>query len=1137
MSERKRRRFRIRLPWIFAFVVTAVLAVMLVIAGLASAGIVSDNLAHTSVGDSTVPLEVVEGGAVVDATQLPVTTRHLPDKTIALTFDDGPDPTWTPQILSILRKYNAQGTFFVVGSRATSHPGLIRAIHDSGSELAHHTFTHPDLVEVPQWRMDRELDQTQLALAGAAGVTSYLFRPPFSSSTGAIDDLGYRTVLEAGRRGYVSVFTDSDSEDWHRPGVDAIVRNSTPAAGKGSVVLMHDSGGDRSQTVAALDKLIPQLQKDGYRFTTVTASVGMAPAGQPASSSDALSGKVLLGVVAVSLGVVEALQWILLIVGALVVVRLLLMVVTAYRHAKRRRAADWRWGDEVTDPVTVIVPAYNEKANIEVAIRSILANDHPLEVIVVDDGSTDGTADLVEALGLDRVRVIRQPNGGKATALNTGIAHAAHELIVMVDGDTIFERDTVRLLVQPFADSRIGAVSGNVKIANRDTFLTRLQHIEYVVGFNVDRRVHDLMGSMCTIPGAAGAFRRTVLLDVGGVSQETLAEDTDLTIAIGRAGWRMVYVDKAIAWTEAPVTVRQLWQQRYRWTYGTMQSVWKHRRAIVERGAAGRMGRFGLLHIIAFQILLPITAPLIDVFFVYGLFFLDPGTTLVLWLSVMLIQTAGAAFAFRMDGEPWGPLWLMPAQQLIYRQLMYVVLGQSLGSAVSGVRVRWQRMRRIGALDSLLRTEPAPVSARAKRSAPAVTLSGMTQLSTGDSPKQTIAPKVEPPAAPENWLALLAVFALIGVVLGRSTGWGWLSVAFPSLGMLFALSASYLARSLKLIPAIDAIGHGIRRFLPSLWLLGIIMIPLMLLNGWIVDPDNPLDWPQLVLWHRRVGGALVRPRVAVVRAAHAVAAASAATVGGPDLPGTARADRRRRAARVTAAGPGADRRGTDRLLHLRRVLVAGPGASGRHASPDPSAGRRRVQRGCHQYGYLVGVDAGKRPVRPRGQPAQPGAGLCRCGASPAAVLAAPWLAGPDSGTRAVRHRDRLAGADDLPLAQHRARRGRARGGHVRLDVPRGARRHGCRPDRHRGSGFRLGGRPRGPSPAQSPARRPGAARAEARQGPRRHRCISPERTPKCVESWVISAIGTRFRCCWKVCAGWNTGDTTRRESLSSVIGT
>ncbi|MDT7728076.1 MAG: hypothetical protein QOI21_4652 [Actinomycetota bacterium] len=850
MTERKRMRgFRIRLPWVVAVIVTAMLAVMLVIAGLASAGIVSDNLAHTSVGATTVPPEIVEGGPIVDATQLPVTSRHLPDKTIALTFDDGPDPTWTPQVLSILRKHNAQGTFFVVGSRATSHPELIRAIHASGSELAHHTFTHPDLVDVPQWRMDRELDQTQLALAGAAGVTSYLFRPPFSSSTGAIDDLGYRTVLAAGKRGYVSVFTDADSEDWMLPGVEAIVRNSTPAEGKGAVVLMHDSGGDRSQTVAALDKLIPQLQQDGYRFTTVTAAVGMAPAGQTAGPGDEFSGKVLLGLIAVSLGVVDTLQWILLIVGVLVVARLLLMVVTAYRQARRRRSADWPWGPEaVTTPVTVIVPAYNETANIEVAIRSILANDHPLEVIVVDDGSTDGTADLVEALGLDRVRVIRQPNGGKATALNTGIANAVHELIVMVDGDTIFERDTVRQLVQPFADPKIGAVSGNVKIANRDTFLTRLQHIEYVVGFNVDRRVHDLMGSMCTIPGAAGAFRRTVLLDVGGVSQETLAEDTDLTIAIGRAGWRMVYVDKAIAWTEAPVTVRQLWQQRYRWTYGTMQSVWKHRRAIIERGAGGRLGRFGLLHIIAFQILMPVTAPLIDVFFIYGLFFLNPGTTLVLWLSVMLIQTAGAAFAFRMDGEPLGPLWLMPAQQLVYRQLMYVVLGQSLGSAISGVRVRWQRMRRIGALDSMLRAEPEPLLARAKRSAPVVTLSSMTQLSTGETPKKTAAPKVEPPAAPERWLALLAVFALIGVALGRTTGWGWLALAFPSLGVLFALSGSYLARSLQLIPAIDAIGHGIRRFLPSLWLLGIIMIPLMLLNGWIRDTDSPLDWPQLVLW-------------------------------------------------------------------------------------------------------------------------------------------------------------------------------------------------------------------------------------------------------------------------------------------------
>jgi cellulose synthase/poly-beta-1,6-N-acetylglucosamine synthase-like glycosyltransferase/peptidoglycan/xylan/chitin deacetylase (PgdA/CDA1 family) len=858
MGERKGwRRFRIRLPWALAVLVTALLVLMLLIAGLASAGIVSDNLARDLVGNDAVPQSVAEGGAVVDATRTPVTTRSMPDKTIALTFDDGPDPTWTPQILSILGKYNVRGTFFVVGARATSHPELIRQIHDAESELANHTFTHPDLTEVPQWRMDRELDQTQLALAGAAGVTSYLFRPPFSSSTSAIDDRGYRTVLEAGKRGYVSVFTDLDSEDWERPGTAAIVRNATPERGRGAVVLMHDSGGDRSETVAALDQMIPALQKQGYKFTTVTDAVGLPDAAQPAGASDQRSGKMLLGVIAISLAVVGTLQWILLIVGVLVVVRLLLMVATAWQHARRRRTPDWRWGtDDVTEPVSVIVPAYNEKANIEAAIRSILANSHPLEVIVVDDGSTDGTADLVEALGLARVRVVRQVNGGKAAALNTGIAVANHDLIVMVDGDTIFEHDTVRHLVQPFADETIGAVSGNVKIANRDSFLTRLQHIEYVVGFNVDRRVHDLMGSMCTIPGAAGAFRRSVLLEVGGVSQETLAEDTDLTIAIGRAGRRMVYVDKAIAWTEAPVTVRQLWQQRYRWTYGTMQSVWKHRRAIVERGAAGRMGRFGLMHIILFQIVLPATAPLIDVFFIYGLFFLDPGMTLVLWLSVMLIQTAGAAAAFHLDGEPKGPLWLMPAQQLIYRQLMYVVLGQSLVSAASGVRVRWQRMRRIGAVDALLRATPAESSDVARRSVPAVsisTVSTMSALSIEDSPIKTVAeskrdPDKASPVVPEAWPAVLTVCALGGVVLARATGWGWLSLAFPSVGMLFALSGSFVARALLHIPAIDAVGYGIRRFLSPLWLFGLILIPLMLMNGWTTDVDNPLEWPPLVLW-------------------------------------------------------------------------------------------------------------------------------------------------------------------------------------------------------------------------------------------------------------------------------------------------
>jgi len=864
-ARSKRRRFPVRLPWVFAGVVLALLAVMLVIAGFATAQIGNDARVHDPVGASSVPTSVASGGAVVDATRSPVVSTAPREKTIALTFDDGPDPTWTPQILSILGKYRVPGTFFVVGSMASRHPDLLRRIHDSGSELGLHTFTHPDLVDVSQWRMDRELDETQMVVVGSSGVSTNLFRPPYSSSVSAIDDLGYRTVQAAGARGYVSVFTDVDSEDWQRPGVDAIVRNSTPDPGQGAIVLMHDAGGDRSQTVAALDRLIPQLQRQGYRFTTVTGAVGMAPANQPAAADDRLVGAVLLHTIGVSLAVVAALQWILLGVGILVILRLVLMLVYARRHARRRRDPGWRWGPPVTEPVSVVMPAFNEAANIEVALRSILASNHPLEIVVVDDGSTDGTADLVESLRLPGVRVVRQPNGGKASALNAGIAHAGHDLIIMVDGDTVFEPDTVRLLLQPFADPGMGAVSGNVKIANRDTFLTRLQHIEYVIGFNVDRRMHDLTGSICTIPGAAGAFRRAALQDVGGVSDQTLAEDTDLTISIGRAGWRMAYVDDAVAWTEAPETLRQLWQQRYRWTYGTMQSVWKHRRAILRRGAAGRLGWFGLLHIIAFQIVLPVTAPVIDVFLIYGLFFFDPGTTLVLWLSVMLLQSAGAAYAFHLDGESKSALWLMPMQQLVYRQLMYVVLAQSLAAALSGIRVRWHRMRRNGALEVMVRKAETknrrPVSGPPPRATPALPVAGVTTLAAGrtdsagagDAPPTDVdVPGPRAPASPprrERWMDSLRALALARVVLYHVTGWGWLSIAFPAMGVMFALAGSLMAGSLGRTPAVDVVGHRIRRLLPPVWLLGLVVVPLMLAHGWLRETgDHAFSWPEMLLW-------------------------------------------------------------------------------------------------------------------------------------------------------------------------------------------------------------------------------------------------------------------------------------------------
>jgi cellulose synthase/poly-beta-1,6-N-acetylglucosamine synthase-like glycosyltransferase len=364
------------------------------------------------------------------------------------------------------------------------------------------------------------------------------------------------------------------------------------------------------------------------------------------------------------------------------------------------RRRNFRWGPPVTEPVTVLVPAYNEAKCIENTVRSLMDSDHPVEVIVIDDGSSDGTARIVEAMGLPNVRVIRQLNAGKPAALNRGLANASHDIVVMMDGDTVFEPSTVRELVQPFGDPKVGAVAGNAKVGNKDSLIGAWQHIEYVMGFNLDRRMYDVLGCMPTIPGAVGAFRRSALEPFGGMSDDTLAEDTDVTMALHRAGWRVVYAENARAWTEAPESVQQLWSQRYRWSYGTMQAIWKHRRAVIERGPSGRFGRVGLPFVSLFMVVAPLLAPLIDIFLLYGIVFGPTQKTIVAWLGVLLLQAVCAAYAFRLDRERMTHLISLPLQQVLYRQLMYVVLLQSWITALTGGRLRWQKLRRTGVVEA-----------------------------------------------------------------------------------------------------------------------------------------------------------------------------------------------------------------------------------------------------------------------------------------------------------------------------------------------------------------------------------------------------------------------------------------------------
>jgi cellulose synthase/poly-beta-1,6-N-acetylglucosamine synthase-like glycosyltransferase/peptidoglycan/xylan/chitin deacetylase (PgdA/CDA1 family) len=625
--------------------------------------------------------------------------ESAPGRQIALSFDDGPDPRWTPQVVSVLRQFGVPGTFFMIGSQAARHPDLVRLVQAAGEEIGDHTFTHTALSNGPGWERSAQIEFTEAVLLAITGHYSRFVRPPYSATPDAVTPTDERDLAQLAGRRYLIALADYDSEDWTRPGVARIVANATPRAGRGGIVMFHDGGGDRSETVAALRILIPRLRSAGYRFVAVRSLLGMSAAeAEPrATGWQHARAVAFLWAVQLAFWLTGVLGSMILIVGVLVATRLIVLLPTAWLHARRTRPAPAS-APAYWPSVAVVVPAYNEQVGIGRTVGSLAASTYPhLEIVVVDDGSTDATAEIVEGLELERVELLRRPNGGKAAALTTGIAHTDAEVVVMVDGDTIFEADTVTRLVQPLSDPRVAAVSGNTKVGNRARLLGRWQHIEYVMGFNLDRRLYEILQSTPTVPGAIGAFRRSVLAQLGGVPGDTLAEDTDLTLSIGRLGYRVVYAEDALAWTEAPSTLGGLWRQRYRWSFGTMQAVWKHKGAIVSRDPRQRhVGQLARPNKTLFQILLPILAPLIDLYAVYGLIFTNPVPVIAFWLAFNAGQMVIAIVAFRLDRESLRPLWALPLQQFLYRQLMYLVIIEATISALVGARASWKHIPRTG---------------------------------------------------------------------------------------------------------------------------------------------------------------------------------------------------------------------------------------------------------------------------------------------------------------------------------------------------------------------------------------------------------------------------------------------------------
>ncbi len=645
------------------------------------------------------------------------------EKLIMMTFDDGPDPTWTPKLLDVLARAQARATFFVTGRAAAKYPEIARRIVREGHLLADHSLTHVDIGSAPSWRARLEIEGTDRLLATITGRQAGVVRPPYDGGPEAVYADEALAVARAQQLGRPVASYDHDTFDWAYGGGSGEGGAAPPVLpaqiplpeldGRPATLLMHDAGGDRRRTLEFVEhRLVPAARAAGYRFATVAeldprlAAVS-GPAGPPGAQDRAMSALAQAWLVTPD----RVLGWLFVAGVAGVVAASLGYTLLALVRRFRRRPPPLRDADSAGDPVpvTVLVAAYNEATVIEATLRSLVASRYPVaEFLVVDDGSTDGTAEIVEGLAttLDpRIRVVRQPNGRKPAALNTGLRAATGEVVVTVDADTHAHPDMVGSLVRHFeADvyGTIGAVAGVVRVGNRRrNLLTRWQGLEYAQLIGVERAAHDLLGAITIVPGACAAWRRQAVLLAGGFSDATLAEDNDLTLTLHRLGWRITQDDRALAATEAPEDVDSLLRQRQRWVFGSLQATVKHRDMLLRP----RHGWLGMLVLPtgAVSLLVPLVAlPFVAVMSAFVVAQQGPLALALYYLLFTGVQGVCAAVAVRLLREDRDQLLMVPLYRVIYDPLRAYLLYRTTYLALRGLPIGWDKLRRTGALNTTL---------------------------------------------------------------------------------------------------------------------------------------------------------------------------------------------------------------------------------------------------------------------------------------------------------------------------------------------------------------------------------------------------------------------------------------------------
>ncbi|MEO6806235.1 MAG: polysaccharide deacetylase family protein [Edaphobacter sp.] len=647
---------------------------------------------------------------------------------VALSFDDGPDPDWTPKILDILKKYNVKGTFFMIGEVAEDNIGVMRRVFREGHEIGNHTWTHPDISEISKGQVDLELNLTERLFASELGVQPLYFRPPYSIDQEPDTNDQAAPVERIQGLGYVIIGNKIDTNDWDehpRKTPKEIVASvfqqiddmKTKPWNRGSIILLHDGGGDRTVTIATLPVLIEALRAHGYKIVPVSELVGktraeVMPPLTPHQRWQARADSITFFFYSFFHYFVVGVFFVgdILMSGRLIIIGIF-AIIDRLRTRKNFATPDYQ------PRVAVLIPAYNEEKVIVRTIRSVMMSNYKnIRIIVIDDGSTDKTYTVSrEAYPADiasgRLTVLTKPNGGKADALNFALERTNEEIYVGIDADGVIAHDAITNLVPHFANPKIGAVAGNAKVGNRVNLWTRWQALEYITSQNFERRALDLFDVVMVVPGAIGAWRTAAVKTGGGYHSNTVAEDADLTMNILEQGYSVIYEDRALAFTEAPVNADGLIRQRFRWSFGILQAIYKHKGAISKHRA---MGLFALPNILIFQIILPLVSPLIDLMFVAGVihYFVDkhfhPETAsadsfyklMAFFLAFLIIDFTASALAFTLErkhpasrGDGWllFHIWI---QRFSYRQLFSVVLFKTVKRAIDGKPFSWDKLER-----------------------------------------------------------------------------------------------------------------------------------------------------------------------------------------------------------------------------------------------------------------------------------------------------------------------------------------------------------------------------------------------------------------------------------------------------------